>query len=74
MTNFIFKSRLRDLQKISQQLKTILDNQRHLRNDIAIQQGVLMKIFNALALQKQVNEYYEQEADRPHVSESRDLD
>ncbi len=74
MTNFIFKSRLRDLQKISQQLKTILDNQRHLRNDIAIQQGVIMKIFNALALQKQVNEFYENSDDRPHVSESRDLD
>ncbi len=74
MTNFIFKSRLRDLQKISQQLKTILDNQRHLRNDIAIQQGIIMKIFNALALQKQVNEYYEVEVDRPHVSDSRDQD
>ncbi len=74
MTNFIFKSRLRDLQKISQQLKTLLDNQRHLRNDIAIQQGIIMKIFNALALQKQVNEFYEDAASRPHVSESRDLD
>ncbi len=74
MTNFIFKSRLRDLQKISQQLKTLLDNQRHLRNDIAIQQGIIMKIFNALALQKQVNEFYEDADRRPHVSDSRDLD
>ncbi len=74
MTNFIFKSRLRDLQKISQQLHTLLDNQRHLRNDIAIQQGIIMKIFNALALQKQVNEFYEDQDRRPHVEDSRDLD
>ncbi len=74
MTNFIFKSRLRDLQKISQQLHTLLDNQRHLRNDIAIQQGIIMKIFNALALQKQVNEFYEGQDRGPHVSDSRDLD
>ncbi len=60
MTNFIFKSQ-KDLQKISQQLKTILDNQRHLRNDIAILLGLNTKIFNALALQKQVDDYMEEQ-------------
>ncbi len=64
MTNFIFKSH-EDLQKISQQLKTVLDNQRHLRNDIAICQGYITKIFNALALQKQVDDYYQDSVPPP---------
>ncbi len=61
MTNFIFKSSARttDLQKISQQLKTILNNQRFLRNDINILEVKVTKIFNALALQKQVDEYFD---------------
>lgn len=58
MTNFIFKSQ-KDLQKISQQLETILNNQRHARNDIAIVDGKVTKIFNALALKKQADEFYE---------------
>ncbi len=59
MTNFIFKSP-RDLQKISQQLKTILDNQRFLRNDIQRTHFQVARIYNALALQKQVDDYYEE--------------
>ncbi len=66
MTNLFFKSDA-DLQKISQQLRTILDNQRHTRNDIAIMNGTLTKIFNALALQKQAEEYLEE-------NESHDLE
>ena len=73
MTNFIFKSH-GDLQKISQQLKIILDNQRHLRNDIAIQQGIIMKIFNALALQKQVDDYHEDHDVPSPRMETDDLD
>ncbi len=69
MTNFIFKSQ-KDLQKISQQLKTILDNQRHLRNDISMQQSVIMKLYNALALQKQVDDFYE----TPERQVTEDLD
>ncbi len=74
MTNFIFKSR-EDLSKISQQLKWVLDNQRHERNDFAILNGKVQKIFNALALQKQVDDYFEEE-DNQEVSrpEKEDLD
>ncbi len=64
MTNFIFKSRY-DLQKISQQLKWILDNQRFARNDLAMLQGKIDKIFNALALQKQVDDYMENHDEEP---------
>ncbi len=74
MTNFIFKSH-EDFKKISQQLKWILDNQRHERNDFAILNGKVTKIFNAMALQKQVDEYFEEE-DNQEVSppEKDDLD
>ncbi len=58
MTNFIFKSPS-DLQKISQQLKTILDNQRFLRHDIKSVNLQVSKIYNALALQKQVDDFYD---------------
>ncbi len=69
MTNFIFKSVSTDLQKISQQLKWVLDNQRHLRNDIAILNGMNTKIFNALALQKQVDDYFDKDPGPPEVDE-----
>ncbi len=71
MTNFIFKSRY-DLQKISQQLKTILDNQRHLRSDIMAVNLQVTKIYNALALQKQVDDFYQ--ADVPERPQNEDLD
>ncbi len=67
MTNFIFKSPS-DLQKISQQLKTILDNQRFLRMDIKAVNLQVSKIYNALALQKQVDDFYESSS----VAESSD--
>ncbi len=67
MTNFIFKSPS-DLQKIRQQLKTILDNQRHLRSDISSVNLQVSKIYNALALQKQVDEYFA-EANSEKVTE-----
>ncbi len=68
MTNFIFKSQ-RDLQKISQQLKTILDNQRYLRMDISSCNLQLTKIYNALALERQVNDHYERQDQRPQTED-----
>ncbi len=65
MTNFIFKSQ-KDLQKISQQLKTILDNQRFLRIDIAKTHLKITQIYNALALQKQAEDYYESSVEGPN--------
>ncbi len=73
MTNFIFKSDKSDLQKISQQLLTILNNQRFARNDLAIMNGKITKIFNALALQKQVTDYYDSQPDEEPASEPNDL-
>jgi len=73
MTNFIFKSQ-KDLQKISQQLLTILDNQRFARNDLAILNGKITKIFNALALQKTVDEYYERDESVPRSNEDQEPD
>lgn len=65
MTNFVFKSR-EDFKKVSQQLKTILDNQRFLRMDIKAVNLQVSKIYNALALQKQVDDFYDSSVpDRP---------
>ncbi len=72
MTNFIFKSPS-DLQKIRQQLKTILDNQRHLRSDISSVNLQVSKIYNALALQKQVDEYFEK-GEEHGIPDTRDED
>ncbi len=72
MTNFIFKSHASDLQKISQQLLTILNNQRFARNDLAIMNTKMTKIFNALALQKQVDQFYESEPGAEAPSEETD--
>ncbi len=74
MTNFIFKSQLSDFKKISQQLKTILDNQRHTRNDLAVMNGTMTKIFNALALQKQVDDYMEDHDSPPPQNEDAEPD
>ncbi len=65
MTNFIFKSVSTDLQKISQQLLIILNNQRYARSDLDILSGKVTKIFNALALQKQVDDYMEDHDSEP---------
>ncbi len=73
MTNFIFKSQ-KDLQKISQHLVTVLDNLRWLRSDVAALDHRLTRVYNALALQKQAHDFYEESDRGPHVSDSRDLD
>ncbi len=73
MTNFIFKSQ-KDLQKISQHMVTVLDNLRWLRSDLSALDHRLTKVYNALALQKQAHDFYDDADERPHVSESRDLD
>ncbi len=64
MSNFIFKSR-EDLQKISQQLLTVLNNQRFLRNDISKITVALAKLTNDLNLQKQVDDYMESHDSEP---------
>ncbi len=58
MTNFIFKSST-DLQKIGQQLKILLAEQKHQRSDLAILLALINKLINASNLQKQVDDYFE---------------
>jgi len=74
MTNFIFKSTKVDLQKISQQLKWVLDNQRYARGDLDILAGKVNKIFNALALQKQVDDYFAESSENGRPDEDREPD
>ncbi len=60
MTKFLFKSNSQsDFSKnISNKLDMILTEQRHQRSDLAILLNQMSKIYNALALQKQVDEYF----------------
>ncbi len=62
MTNFIFKSPS-DLQKISQQLKVLLTEQKHQRSDLAYIKTMLQFLKNDKTLQKQVDDYYKEAPD-----------
>ncbi len=77
MTNFIFKSPS-DLQKISQQLKVILDEQRHQRSDLAMCLYKLDRLINNKNLQKQVDEFYstppQEEESVIHPADEQDVD
>ncbi len=58
MKNFIFKSDA-DFHKILfNKLDMVLAEQRHQRSDLSILLSKMAKIYNALALQKQVDEYF----------------
>ncbi len=59
MTNFIFKSPSSDLQKIRQQLLTVLAEQRHQRADLSEIKFMLHKLLTNKDLQNQVDEYFE---------------
>ncbi len=74
MTNFIFKSKPgSDLQKISQQLNLVLNEQRHQRSDLGLILRELNKLINADNLQKQVDEFYETSPEST-PEDRRDLD
>ncbi len=62
MTNFIFKSPS-DLQKISQQLKTVLAEQVHQRSDLSEIKFMLHKLQNNKDLQDTVDKYYKEAPD-----------
>ncbi len=62
MTNFIFKSPS-DLQKISQQVKVLLNEQRHQRSDLNEIKLMLRKLTNEATLQKTVDEWYAKSPD-----------
>ncbi len=62
MTNFIFKSPS-DLQKISQQIKVLLNEQVHQRSDLSEIKFMLHKLQNNKDLQETVDKYYEEAPD-----------
>ncbi len=61
MTKFLFKSNLEsDLsKKFTNKLDMLLAEQRHQRSDLSILLSKMTTIYNALALQKQVDDYFE---------------
>ncbi len=63
MTNFIFKSVSTDLQKISQQLKILLVEQRQQRSDLSEIKFMLHKLQNNKDLQETVDKYYKDAPD-----------
>ncbi len=66
MKNFIFKS-TSDFHKILfNKLDMILTENRHQRNDLAIILGMLSKLLNNADLQKQVDDYFDDE-DKEHI-------
>ncbi len=76
MTKFIFKSNASDLQKISQSVETIQKNVLYLtyRMDTCLKK--LETLTADKGLQKQVDEYFEDESgpNTPHPEDKQDLD
>ncbi len=67
MKNFIFKSP-QDFHKIVfNKLDMLLAEQRHQRSDLALIIRKQEVIYNALALQKQVDEYFEDDETSPQT-------
>ncbi len=62
--NNLFSKSDATYEKLVQQLKTVLDNQRGLRMDINRINLMTKKLINAMELQKQVDEYFEDSPDK----------
>ncbi len=75
MTKFLFKSDNKsDLYKnISNKLELVLAEQRHQRIDLAALLRMEQSIYNALALQKQVDEYFDEDDENKseHIPDSK---
>jgi len=71
MTNFIFKSQ-GTYKKLCQQLDMVLAELRHNRQDMVITHHMLNKLMNNQNLQKQVDEYFEDDAEdkAEHIPDS----
>ncbi len=78
MNKFLFKSNLTsDLSKnIINKLDMLLTEQRHQRSDLSVLIRKQQVIYNALALQKQVDEYFDEEDKEniPEVNEDKEPD
>ncbi len=70
MNKFLFKSNLQsDLSKnIINKLDMLLTEQRHQRSDLSILISKMTTIYNALALQKQVDDYFDDD-DKENIPE-----
>ncbi len=68
MKNFIFKSDADFHKIIFNKLEMLLAEQRHQRSDLSILLNMQTKVYNALALQKQVDDYFEDD-DKEHIPE-----
>ncbi len=71
MNKFLFKSSDPDLQKmLINKVDALLNEQRCQRYDLKILNGLIQKLINSANLQKQVDEYFEDDAkDIPEVED-----
>ncbi len=76
MKNFIFKSETDFHKIVFNKLDMLLAEQRHQRSDLSILLAKLTQIYNALALQKQVDEYFDEDDKEniPEVAEDKEPD
>ncbi len=70
MKNFIFKSEADFHKIVFNKIDMILAEQRHQRNDLSILLNHVGKIYNALALQKQVDDYFQDDEDKENIPDS----
>ncbi len=71
MKNFIFKSEADFHKIVFNKLEVLLTEQRHQRSDLAIILRLLNSQLNSANLQKQVDEYFEEDTeDIPEVKET----
>ncbi len=72
MKNFIFKSEADFHKIVFNKLDMLLAEQRHQRSDLSILLAKMQTIYNALALQKQVDEYFDEDKeDIPEVEKDK---
>ncbi len=69
MKNFIFKSEADFHKIVFNKLDMLLAEQRHQRSDLSILINKMTTIYNALALQKQVDDYFEDDKDTEDIPE-----
>ncbi len=63
MKNFIFKSEADFHKIVFNKLDMVLAEQRHQRMDLANLTRLMQSVYNALALQKQVDEYFDKDTE-----------
>ncbi len=74
MKNFIFKSEADFHKIVFNKLEVILAEQRNQRADLSTILRMLQKLINDANLQKQVNEYFEQDETSPQTEQSTKAD